>query len=46
MLDKQLTASDSPVNSLAFGGKNKNLLFAGSDDNRFVRWNVASGIGK
>ena len=41
MLDKQLTASSSPVNSLVFGGKNKNLLFAGSDDNRFVRWNVA-----
>lgn len=42
MLDKKLIAKVA-VNAHLFDTGNKKLLFAGNDDNRLVRWNVANG---
>lgn len=37
------TGSRAGINTLAFDTRNRNVLFAGGDDNRLVRWNVSAG---
>lgn len=39
----QKLIAEVAVNAHLFDTGNKKLLFAGNDDNRLVRWNVANG---
>lgn len=36
------TGGSAAINTLAFDAKDPNVLFAGGDDNRLVRWNVSA----